>query len=348
MAAAITLDELVALNDEMLALVKAGVPLSQGLADVGHDVRGTLGRISQTLSDRVGRGEPLPQVLATSKQQFPPLYAALVEAGIRAGRLPAALEEMSASLRRLAALRRVVILAAIYPLIVFFVCYGLFLFFVIKIAPLLLSAAPMENPPTIVHAIAGIRDGIAWWGAILPTVVLTAAVLWLYRSRRALVVETGGAVRLFGWVPSFRRLLRESRTAGFADVLAMLVEQYVPLAEAVKLAGHASADSALAAAADRLSADLARGATAREADNSSPVPPLLQWLIATGARQPALAKALRDAADTYRRRAIRRADRLRVQLPIILTVGIGGTVTLLYALSLFAPWTSMLYELTKP
>ncbi|HEV2969004.1 MAG TPA: type II secretion system F family protein [Pirellulales bacterium] len=356
MAGPITLDELIALNDEILALVRAGVPLEQGLADVGHDVRGSLGRISSMLSERMQRGESLPQALSASQEQFPPLYRAIVEAGIRSGRLAAALEEMSGSVRRLAALRRLVVLAMVYPLLVFFICYGLFLYFALKVAPTLLSAAPMPHPPAIVRAISHVRDGIEWWGPILPTIVLTAAILWFYRSRRALVLEAGGAARFFAWVPSFRRLLLESRTAGFADTLALLVDHQVPLTEAVVLSAKCSGDARLILAAKQLAADVADGIVAGAgapsgADrgaNPIDIPPLLRWLIATGGNQPALGKSLREAADTYRRRAVRRADWLRLYFPMLVTLGIGGTVTALYALSLFIPWTTMLYDLSKP
>src|SRR5260370_18562460 len=153
MPGTITLDELVALNDEMLALVRAGVPLEQGLADVRHDVRGNLGRISGILAERMTRGETLPHILATSPEQFPPLYRAIVQAGIRSGRLPAALEETSASIRRLAALRRLVMLAMIYPLMIFFLCYGMFLYFAVQIAPAILRASPVEHPPAILQAV---------------------------------------------------------------------------------------------------------------------------------------------------------------------------------------------------
>jgi general secretion pathway protein F len=356
MAGPITLDELIALNDEILALVRAGVPLEQGLADVGHDVRGSLGRISSMLSERMQRGESLPQALSASQELFPPLYRAIVEAGIRSGRLAAALEEMSGSVRRLAALRRLVVLAMVYPLLVFFICYGLFLYFALKVAPTLLSAAPLPHPPAIVRAIGHVRDGIEWWGPILPTIVLTAAVLWFYRSRRALVLEAGGAARIFGWVPSFRRLLLESRTAGFADTLALLVDHQVPLAEAVVLSAKCSGDARLILAAKQLAADVADGIVAGggapsgtdRGTNPADIPPLLRWLIAMGGNQPALAKSLREAADTYRRRAVRRADWLRLYFPMLVTIGIGGTVTALYALSLFIPWTTMLYDLAKP
>ena len=149
MPPSITLDELVALNDEMLALVRAGVPLAQGLADVRHDVRGNLGRISGILAERMTRGETLPHILATEPRAISAALPGHRPSGNSIGRLAAALEETSASIRRLAALRRLVMLAMIYPLIVFFVCYGMFLFFAVKIAPLIYRAAPLNHPPAV-------------------------------------------------------------------------------------------------------------------------------------------------------------------------------------------------------
>ena len=77
-------------------------------------------------------------------------------------------------------------------------------------------------------------------------------------------------------------------------------------------------------------------------------PPLLSWLMAAGQRQGALLRALKHAAETYHRRARHQADVARVLLPVVLTIGIGGSVTLLYALTLFAPYTSMLRALGGP
>ncbi len=55
----ITLDQLLALNEEIAALVRAGVPLDRGLLDAGGDVRGRLGRIAGVLARRLNRGEEL-------------------------------------------------------------------------------------------------------------------------------------------------------------------------------------------------------------------------------------------------------------------------------------------------
>ena len=41
----VTLEQLLALNDEMAALVRAGIPLERGLVDLGREVPGNSARI---------------------------------------------------------------------------------------------------------------------------------------------------------------------------------------------------------------------------------------------------------------------------------------------------------------
>src|SRR5437868_6192649 len=95
----IAMDQLLALNEEIAALVRAGIPLDRGLLEAGQDVRGRLGRIASALGRRVGRGESLVEALEGERQAIPPLYRAVVEAGTRAGRLPVALEGMARYVR---------------------------------------------------------------------------------------------------------------------------------------------------------------------------------------------------------------------------------------------------------
>ena len=81
----ITLDQLLALNEEIAALVRAGLPLGRGLLEAGRDVRGRLGRIAGVLGRRMNRGEGLAEALEAERRAIPPLYRAVVEAGARAG-----------------------------------------------------------------------------------------------------------------------------------------------------------------------------------------------------------------------------------------------------------------------
>ena len=91
-AGRISIDELAALNDEIAALVRAGVPLDRGLLGAGTDLPGGLRRITTALGKRLSRGESLPEALEAESRSIPPLYRAVVEAGARSGRLAVALE----------------------------------------------------------------------------------------------------------------------------------------------------------------------------------------------------------------------------------------------------------------
>ena len=87
----IALEDLIAFNDEMAALIRAGVPLDQGLRSMRHEVPGRLGKLTTLLSERLEKGESLEHALGEMGDTVPPIYSAVVIAGLRAGRLAAAL-----------------------------------------------------------------------------------------------------------------------------------------------------------------------------------------------------------------------------------------------------------------
>src|SRR5687768_10178780 len=74
------LDDLISLNDELVALVKSGVPIERGLLDFTGDLSGRLKTLTAAVSSRLARGESLPQALASRELRLPPVYAALVTA----------------------------------------------------------------------------------------------------------------------------------------------------------------------------------------------------------------------------------------------------------------------------
>ena len=58
-ARTVTLDELIALNDEIAALVRVGVPLELGLRQLGGDLPARMGRLAKDLAQRMeARGKP--------------------------------------------------------------------------------------------------------------------------------------------------------------------------------------------------------------------------------------------------------------------------------------------------
>jgi len=159
-APAITLDQLIALNDEMAALARAGVPMEKGLIKLGNDLPGSLGRIAGHLGQRLESGQDLAQALAEDAS-LPPAYRALVAAGIRSGRLAAAMEGMSSLIRQAAETRRLVAVSLIYPLLLLSVAYVLFVFTLTKCFPVLVAAYRDFVPSS--NVVWLIAQAEIWW-----------------------------------------------------------------------------------------------------------------------------------------------------------------------------------------
>src|SRR5207247_8194683 len=89
--------------------------------------------ISTSMSKRMSAGASLPEALAAEEQRLPTVYRTVVEAGLRAGRLSAALEAVSNFARELVDLRRRIAMALLYPLFVTALAYVLFIVFIVQV-----------------------------------------------------------------------------------------------------------------------------------------------------------------------------------------------------------------------
>lgn len=344
----ITLEQLVALNDEIAALVRAGVPLDRGLRSLGEDLPGRLGRFAAQLSEQIARGESLTGALAEPASKLPRLYRAVVEAGIAAGRLPSALESLAGSLRRLAQTRRSVVLSLTYPLLLFLLAWGLFAFAASILAPAIYDSfrALHVSGGEPFRPIARLGQSARIWGPLGPAVLLALACMWWLGSKAAAVAQGVRTTWAFAWIPGLGRMLQLSRTAVFVEVLKLLVENRLPLDQAVTLAAEAAGDAALTRAAGQFAAAVRRGEP-RPAAGLPGLPPLLSWLIAGGLRNDTLLPALRHAADDYQRRANYQAELSRVMLPVFVTCSISAAIVIAYSFVLLAPYFMMLRSLAQ-
>ncbi len=347
----VTVAELIALSEEIAALARAGSPLEAGLGRAGEELPGRLGGLASTLSSRMQAGASLSEALAAEGVAVPPLYRAVVEAGSRSGDLSTALAGVSRYLRGFAEAREAVGLALWYPLIVATIAYGLFIGLVTMFAPRLASAfAALGLPATRAMDVVGRIGDTAWlWWPVWPIALVLLAVAWV-RSGRAGRFE-GGSWNFLSFFPWMRSLVRDHRSAGFAELLALLLENRVPYPKAVALAAEATGDARMIAEARAAAAELESGKSAEQAVTSRSfrsLAPMLRWALASGASEGSVVRALRNLAPTYRARAAASAMKLRVLLPSLIVIAVGGTAVLLYAATVFAPLTGLLRELAGP
>jgi type II secretory pathway component PulF len=261
-----------------------------------------------------------------------------------------ALEGMSALLRRVVETRRMVVAALVYPVFVLAVAYVLFVFTIVKCFPVLAHMYEDVLPgQQSLAAFSWLAEHAAAWQFGPPVVLVVFLVAWWWRTRRAVLADGHGVSRWSDeYRPSVRNLLHAGRMATFADVLAVLVEHEVPLPEALVLAADASGDRRLRESGRQLAERLRQGQISAGLTALAGAPPLLNWLLQHSASQERWRASLRRAAESYRRRAQWMARWLSLYLPVALTVAIGGTAVMLYALAVFAPWCRLLYLLSQP
>lgn len=343
-SASVSLDQLVALNDEIAALVRAGVPLELGLREMGTQAGGGVGDIGSALAGRMQSGISLPEALRAEEHRIPAVYRTVVEAGLRAGRLSVALEAMSTFARELIELRRQISTALIYPLIVLALAYGLFLVFTVDLIARFRETCevfriPIEGALRAVIAFSAWVE--AWWW--VPPAIVIGLIVWWWTTGGAHVLSFTGSARPLGWIPGVGRIGRYFQYANFADLLALLMEHQVPLNEALCLSADATGDRRLKRSAKAMAESIARG------EQTSAVvttfPPFLDWVVRQAARGANPVRLLRHAGGFYRRRAVDLSQWFKLTFPVLAAVIIGGGVTALYALTLFGPMESLLKDL---
>ena len=344
---AFSIEQLIALNDEIISLVRGGVPLELGLTELGNDSTGVLQQISQSLAARMNTGASLAEALDAEQERLPATYRTVVEAGVRAGRLPAALEAVSNYARELVDLRRRITLALLYPFIVVVLAYLLFSVFIVEMMRRVDETYEVLRIPMhwSLRLLSIVTEWVAqWWWA--PLVGFVAVVAWWMTTGGARMLTFSGAARPLALIPGVGKISRYFQYANFADLLALMVEHQVPLPEGLRLTAQATGDVRLRRSGRELaesieSSEHVGGFGARRFG----FPPFLFWVLTCGQTAGGLVKLLRHAASIYRRQGVNLSHWLKIIFPVVAAVVIGGGITVLYTLTLFGPLAQLWNDL---
>ena len=339
----ITIDQLIALNDEIAALSRSGMPLERGLLDIGSDLPGRLRTLSTTLGERMSRGESLSEALESSGAGVPRVYRAVVEAGVRSGRLSVALEGLATYARGFSEARRNIGLALWYPLLVLCAAYSFMIGFMLFLVPRFVGAFESLGLPIhgVLKGLAFLGTNVWYWAWIFPLLLILGTFSW-FGSSRAVGFGSSRARGLLRWFPWLGRMLTGYEASSFADLMAILIEHKLPYPEALRLAGEASCDPSLAESSRKLADAISKGQSPSEAlQGKSAFPPLLRWVLAGSTKQGDFVQSLRVMSARYRGQAQRESEKIRLFLPMILLLGLGTSVTFLYCLALFLPLASL-------
>lgn len=342
------LADFILLNEEIAALVRARVPLESHLAQIGAELPGKAGELAERIGRRLNSGESLANAVEFECATMPAAYRATVVAGSQAGQLAGAIESVVDSASRIEQLRRITGVALLYPMMVSIVAVVLMTVIVTRILPAfgLVSEAQTGSLAWL----------LTWRLTLLRVTVIVVGILflvfavWWWRSGR---IGKPASVQLgpMSWLPGARKVFRSNQAATFSDLLLLMVERGVPLDHALRLAADAVEDANLRSSSHELAEHVKRGgSTSRTGPDElarlrSTFPLMIRLALFHSSNRVLLVSSLRQAAMMYRERAIRAAEWYSEFVPILLTIGVGGTLTVCFTLLVLWPYTSMLREL---
>lgn len=318
-------DEAVELGEQLAQLAKAGLPLASGLRAAAEELPSMrAGRTLCQIAAQLEAGSSLEAALEAPENRVPAHLRRLILAGMHRGRLPAVLEQFVAVHRDRVELRRRVWLALAYPAILLMMLAMLLAFLagyalphVARIFDDLQAQVPIST-----QVVLWLATGPGRWVVLAVGGGLAAAVALVCLLPRPLWVR-----RVFYALPLIGPLWRYAGLVEFARLMEILLDQQIPLPEALRLTADGVHSSDTAEACRRAGAEVeAGGALADILARFWQFPAILTPFVQWAQQGPKLSEAFRAAAETFEARVRSQVTLLETVAPPIVFLVVIATV----------------------
>lgn len=316
--------EMASLIRELATALQAGLPLVPALKTIqrqGHAER-QQAMLNQLIGD-VERGKSLAESASRIGKPFNELLINMLRAGEASGKLPEVMVQAAELMDRDVKLRRSVMSATMYPMILLSLIVIAIIVVVTFIVPQVLknvgaSGQSMELPlPTrVVQGLASFVSG--YWWIIIPAIV--AGILYV----KKLYSTPGPRLKIDRALlktPLLGRLLRDVAIARFTRTLGTLTSAGVPILQSLKITKGTLGNRAMELVVDDVVDEVAAGKTiADPMEKSSYFPPMLVQIVNLGERSGRLDELLNQAAKAFEEKTEVSVKVFTAALPPVLVV----------------------------
>lgn len=309
---------------EVATALEAGLPLMQALRTVRRQASSAAQRlILDRLIERVEAGQPLHQAMEEHGPPFDEMVIGMVRAADASGRMPEVLHQLADLLERSIEIRRDLLGATIYPMIVASLIAASIVVLVTFILPTLMeplnatgTRITMPWPTRVLLGFAAFIRG--WWWALLGGAI-GGILLWRWwvaqPQNRFLVHRT--LLRL----PLVGPLLRDVAVARFTRTLGTLVSAGLQIIPALRIVRDTLGNVVLMSAIDDVTERVSTGQSLAEPlERCGYFPPILVQIVSIGERSGRLESMLLHAAGAFDRQVKASISLLTKALPPILLV----------------------------
>ncbi|HVF61420.1 MAG TPA: type II secretion system F family protein [Thermoanaerobaculia bacterium] len=224
-------------NQELAALLKAGLPLLQAIELMLERLRDQHFKAVLTdIRDRVKSGEDLSEAFAAHGELFPRLYPSTLKAGERSGELEGVIRRFIRYMRLVLGARKRVVSALVYPAVLVGLSVTMIVIMMIYVVPRFMGFfAEMETElPLITRITLGVSGFASRNWPLLLVLVIGAVVFVRWWGR-----TTAGRLALDRWklsVPLLGGVLHRFALSEFCRSLGTLLAGGIPLVPAFEIA----------------------------------------------------------------------------------------------------------------
>jgi type IV pilus assembly protein PilC len=324
-------------NQQMAALIRAGIPILQAIAMLRRRAASTkLRTVLGDVEDKIRGGMALSAAFAAQGSIFPRIYTASILAGERSGALDDVLDRYNKYMRRGVEVRRKIRGALAYPLFLLTASFGMVIFLTTYVVPRMarLFEGFGGNLPVVTAIVVGISawmgTNIYWFG---PTVIAGAVALYVWSRTPAgrLTIDT-----VLLKLPIVGNLMTQLAIAQATRSLSTLLAGGITLVESWEIGAEAITNRALRARSSAILPMIREGRSFTESlESAGWIPTLALDMIGVGERSGSLREMLDEVATFYDAESEVRLEQLTTILePAILLVMGGVVITILLAIYL--------------
>ena len=325
-------------NQELVTLIKAGLPLLQCLDVLLERMPdGPFRRYLVDIRDRVRSGSSLSEAFEAQGEAFPRVYSASLTAGERSGELAAVVARYVSFVRKTESLRSKVTSALIYPSLLTIMSVGLICLLLFYILPKF-STFYVEfdkELPLLTEIVIGFATWLQARGLLLLGVLIVGGV-----SARLYYATPPGRLFFHGLllkVPVLGSVLRRFNIAQFCRTMSTMLAGGIPLVQSLQTTSDALNNEVYAGAVKRSVAEVRQGRSLWESlDETGAMTDLAIEMTKVGEATGALATMLGDVADFYDEQVDESMTRTVALFEPLLLVTMGVIVAVLL-LAMYLP-----------
>jgi len=343
----VKVNQITAFTRQIATLIGAGLPLVRSLNILRDQIKGgALKNVIDGLSQQVEAGGTFSEALLKYPNIFSNLYVNTVRAGEAGGVLEVVLKRLADFYEKNEKLRRRVLAALVYPILVISIAISVLVFLIIFVIPKFMElyediGAELPLPTLILMRISYFLQS-RWVAGALFLIAIIIALNFIKRFRPARIFIDRIKLKF----PIFGGLVQKISIARFSRTLGTLISSGVPILQAMMITKDTAGNEVIARSLSRVHDSIREGESIAGPLSKTRIFPLMVVnMINVGEETGALDQMLNKIADIYDDEvdtAVSALTSMLEPLLILFMAGIVGSIVI----AMFLPLVKLLTALS--